>query len=201
MRKILNIAIVLAAVLAMTGCKPSVIEAQTEVQTGENGLPMGVIETQPTTEFKKPSLEYVVPEGAKGPGDAYVVGDEYEFYPEDRKPTGTETPVVQVRYFYVNAQGIGEDFDVVEGTECTAEDLIGIMVADGCLTEGTEVISYEQDGDNASITLNQLAGQYAEATKDQLAQAVANTLTDNLFLEKVTVVEGETTYGPLEYKN
>ncbi len=199
MRKILNIAVVLAAVLAMTGCKPSVIEAQTEVQTGENGLPMGVIETQPTSEYKSPSLEYVVPEGAKGPGDAQVVGDEYEYYPEDRKPEGTETPVVQVRYFYVNAQGLGEDFDVVEGTECTAEDLIGIMVAGGCLTEGTEVISFEQEGDSATVTLNQMEGQYAEASGEQLAQAVANTLTDNLILDTVTVRVGETAYGPLEY--
>ena len=199
MRKILNIAVVLAAILAMTGCKPSVIEAQTEVQTGENGLPYGVYETHETMKYEKPSLTYVIPEGAKGPADSYVEGDEYQFYPEDRKPKATETPLYQVKYFYINSEGLVEDFDAIEGTEVTAEDLVNILVVDGCLAEGTELVSFEQEGDSATVTLSQLEGQYAQATGEQLAQAVANTFTDNLILDTVTVRAGEAAYGPLEY--
>ena len=199
MRKILNIAVVLAAVLAMTGCKPSVIEAQTEAQTGENGLPYGVYETHETMKYEKPSLTYVIPEGAKGPADSYVEGDEFEFYPEDRKPQETEALLYQVKYFYINSEGLVEDFDVIEGSEVTAEDLIDILVVDGCLAEGTELVSFEQEGDSATVTLSQLEGQYAEASGEQLAQAVANTFTDNLILDTVTVRVGEAAYGPLEY--
>ena len=191
---------VMCVSVMLAGCKKSTITAQTEAQTNPDGSVIGQIEKQETTHFQTASYEYVIPEGAKGPGDAYIVGDPYEFYPEDRKPQATENPIIQVKYFYVNAEGLIEDFDIIEGTECDAQDLIDILMNDGCLMEGTEVVSFESDGEQAVVELNQLEGQYQKATEEQLAQAVANTLTDNLYLDYLTVKVGDKTFGPLEYE-
>lgn len=200
MKKVLNILMVMAAVLLFAGCQKSQIEAQTEAQTDENGIEFGVIAPTEHVEYKEPSTEVVNPEGAKGPGDAVIKGDAYEFYPEDKKPQATEEAYVDVRYYYVTKAGIREDFEALPGTTCTAEGLIGILVSDGVLAEGTEMISCESDGTAATVTLSGLEGQFPGATKEQLAQCVANTLIDNLFLDNVTVVAGDEVMGPLELR-
>lgn len=195
MKKTISAALLLLSAAMLSGCKASEIEIETKADMPQ----AGIIETQPTTAYKKAEVEYVVPEGAKGPGDAYIVGDEYEYYPEDRKPKGEEVQEVQVRYFYVNSKGIGEDFDAVEGTECTAENLMQVLIEDGCLAGSTEIISYEQEGDNGILTLSELTGVYENAAPEQLAQAVADTFIDNLFLDTLTVNVDDKTYGPLKF--
>lgn len=200
MKKILNIMLVLAAIALLSACKPSTIEAQTEVQTNEAGLPYGVIETHETMKYEKPSVNYVIPEGAKGPADSYVEGDAYKNYPADKMPVEDDTPRVEVRYFYLNSEGMHEDFDVIEGTDTlTAEDLFDILIVDGCLSDASELVSFEQEGDTAVITVSALDGMYEKATPEELAQAVASTFIDNFGLDTATIKVGDELYGPLEY--
>ena len=52
----------------------------------------------------------------------------------------------------------------------------------------------------AVLTLGQLSPGVAEATEEQLAQAIASTFCDNMELDSVTVKAGDKTYGPLKYK-
>lgn len=142
----------------------------------------------------------VVDENAQGPGGISVV-DAYKNYPEDKKPAETEA-AVQVRYFYVGKDGIHGDFDVIEGkTECTAEDLIALLEDDGVLTEGSAVISYDsKNGGEAEIELSAMDPVFDYVTPEDLSQAIANTLCENLDLDQVTIKVGDKIYGPLKFK-
>ena len=142
----------------------------------------------------------VVDENAQGPGGISIV-DAYNDYPEDKKPAETEA-AVQVRYFYVGKDGIHGDFDVIEGkTECTAEDLIALLEDDGVLTEGSAVISYDsKNGGEAEIELSAMDPVFDYVTPEDLSQAIANTLCENLDLDQVTIKVGDKIYGPLKFK-
>ena len=156
--------------------------------------------TEPTSKIELITHEYVIPEGAKGPGDVPTFADTYDNYPEDKRPKETE-PRYEVIYYYVGAKGIGEDYDAIEGTSCSAEDLIHILINGGVLMDGAEVVSYTQDdGENAVLELSRMEPFYEGATEEQLAQAVANTIGVNMEVARVTVKVGDKTYGPLTFK-
>ena len=157
-------------------------------------------ETASQTQFETVAVETVVAENASGPEDVTVIGDMYENYPEDKKP-GETAAYVQIRYFYVKPDGVAEDFDAIEGTECTPEDLMDILVKGGTLSDQVTMTAYEADGSaKAVITLNKLEGASADASEELLAKAVANTFCDNLFLDEVTIKAGGKTYGPLQFE-
>ena len=142
----------------------------------------------------------VVDENAQGPGGISVV-DAYNNYPEDKKSVETEA-AVQVRYYYVAKDGIHGDFDLIEGkTACTAEDLIALLENDGVLTEGSAVISYDsKNGSEAEIELSAMDPVFQYVTPEDLSQAIANTLCENLNLDQVTIKVGDKIYGPLKFK-
>jgi len=197
MKKIIILAAVLAAVMLMAGCQKEeerVILEETEF------VPEGYVETIPAeteTMTMHPTEAYSIPEGATGPGDVTMAGDD-DYLPEGFK-TEDLGDVVQVRFYYVNSTGLHPEFSLVEGTDCTPEKLIECLVNEGVLGEGTEVQSYEQNGYDAVVTLNWLVGCSKHATNELLAQAVANTFIDNLNLDTVTVKTlQDESYGPLE---
>ena len=198
MKKLYLIFLTAMLALSLAACKQSTIKAEVNATDPEGNA--YVATTAETTKFEPITHEYVIPEGATGPGDVTLYGDEYDNYPEDKKPQKDTEPVCQVRYFYIGAEGLKEDFDVIEGkTDCTAEELIELLVNDGTLKDGTEFISYEGDENSGTVEISMLKGAYVKATKEQLAQAIANTLCDNLYLDEVTVIADGETYGPLEY--
>ena len=190
-----------AAVLA--GCGNS-NKAETEVQTQASQAvqpPEGAVvvhgkETKPAETTKYETQPYVIPEGATGPADVTVAPR--TDIPEDKRKVdeGTE---IQVRYFFINSKGLNEEFDLLVNEECNAETLNALLVRLGVLAEDTQVLSFESDGTDATLTLNKLEGLSSYATEELLAQAIANTYTDNLFLDTLTVKVGDKTYGPLEY--
>ena len=186
MKKTIGMIILIAAAAMLAACAKKE-EAPAEATTAAATIPY---ETYAT----------VVDENASGPAGISVV-DAYHNYSEDKKP-GETGPVVQVRYFYVSGDGIHEDFDIIEGkTECTAEDLIALMQSDGVLTDASAVVSYDsKNGTEATIELSAMDPVFSYVSEEELAQAVANTLIDNLFLDKITIKVGDRTYGPLTYK-
>lgn len=199
MKKLTILAAVLAAVMLMTGCRQSVITAE-----GQNGVPAGnmiagnTAETQAVT--MHPTEEYTIPEGATGPADV-VMEDPQQYYP-DSFQTAKKDNEIQFRFFYVNSTGLHEEFGLLYGEECTPELLVEGLMNEGVLAEGTEVVSFQADGDEIVLELNQLAGCSDSATPELLAQAVANTFIDNLNVETAVIkVKDGGSYGPLEYKD
>lgn len=194
MKKTLLIPALFLVTLAVSACARSTI-------SGSGDSP----ETKETEQTTRATVEVVYSveydENAQGPAGATVVGDLYVNYSDDKKPQETEAPLMQVRYFYVNSKGMHEDFDSYEGADCTAEDLIRVMVDNGVLTETSAVISYDADGKGSAVVeLSSMEPMYADIDSEKLAQAVANTFCDNLELDEVTVKVGDKTYGPLKYK-
>lgn len=156
--------------------------------------------TEPTSKIELITHEYVIPEGAEGPGYVPTFADTYDNYPEDKKPKETE-PRYEVIYYYVGAKGIGEDYDAIEGTSCSAEDLINVMINGGVLMEGARVVSYTQNGrTEAVLELEGVEPFYEGATDTQLAQAIANTICENMEVDRVTIRMGDKTYGPLQFE-
>jgi len=197
-KKLVLVMAMLTAVMLLAGCQRSNI-----VIEDTDMVPDGVILPDPNreTEAKEtvPTTAYTIPEGATGPGDVTLGADTYANYDDDKKPASTEN-VIQVRYFYINSKGLNEEYDVLEGKDCNAENLNELLIGTGVLVDGTEVVNFETDGTNGTLTLNQLKGQSSYATAELLAQALANTYTDNLGLDYLTVIVDGETYGPLEYE-
>ena len=186
MKKSVLVLVLMLAVSLLAGCAAKAASAET-----------GAVEE--TTKDEYVTYATVVEEGAAGPGGISIV-DAYSDYPEDRKP-GDQSQSIQVRYFYMTPGGMKWDFDTVEASECTAENMLELLMKNGTLAEGTTVVAYEDDGKGAAVlTLGQLSPGVAEATEEQLAQAIASTFCDNMELDSVTVKAGDKTYGPLKYK-
>jgi len=188
---------VLAVSVLMAGCQRS------NIVVGGDGAPGEGIVLQDPNRVTEPATTvattpYTIPEGATGPGDVTLDANAYINYDEDKRPESTEG-VIQVRYFYVNSKGLHEEFDILENKECNAENLNELLINTGVLVDGTEVVKFESDGTNGVLTLNRLEGQSSHATEELLAQAIANTYTDNLGLDYLTVIVDGETYGPLEY--
>jgi len=197
MKKFIILMAVLTAVMLMSGCQKSTISAEDQ----ELGLSGNIVVNpgEGETVTMHATEEYTIPEGATGPADV-TVEDVQQYYPDNFK-TEELGDIVQVLFYYVNSSGLHQEFSVVDGPECTPEKLVECLVNEGVLGEGTKVMSYESDGDNAVLELNWLVGCSASATPELLAQAVANTFIDNMGVETVVVKETEgETYGPLEYK-
>lgn len=193
----LFLAVVMAAML-MTGCKSS------EIKVGSDDPEIAgdvlVVETTKETESTQyETVEYTIPEGATGPADVKIEANE-DSIPEDKK-SESQGNIIQVRYFYINSKGLNEEFDVIENGECDAAALNDLLIRTGVLVDGTEVVSFESDGTNGTLTLSQMDGQSSYATEELLSQAIANAYTDNLFLDTLTIKVGDKTYGPLEFKS
>lgn len=198
MKKLMIPAAVLAAVMLMSGCQQSVISAEGQGVPAAVGSAGNTAETEPLT--MHPTEEYTIPEGATGPADVNVE-DPQQYYPDSFK-TEKKADEIQFRFFYVNSTGLHEEFGLIYGPECTPELLVEGLISEGVLADGTEVVSFESDGDNLVLELNQLTGCSEYAVPELLAQAIANTFIDNLNAETavVKVKDGES-FGPLEYKD
>ncbi|MDO4488040.1 MAG: GerMN domain-containing protein [Eubacteriales bacterium] len=194
MKKLTYLLMAAMLVMALAGCSKSNISIK------ENGDEKATEQTsQQVAETPIATVEYVIPEGAKGPSDGIINGDKYASYPDDKKPKDTEN-MIQVSYFYITGSGLNEDVDVIYEPECTAENLTALLIKDGTLATTTVLVSFTDNGDGtAVIEFNELTGAYEKATEDQLAQAVANTICDNLAIDMVTVKAGSDSFGPLEY--
>lgn len=198
MKKTILFAVALTLVIGLTACQSSNIQVGgTETDGSANVVVNPFVGTTAET-TKRETQAYSIPEGATGPADVTLAGDPYADYPEDKKPDLSKKQV-QVRYYYVNSKGLNEEFDVIEDDECNAENLNGLMITMGVLVDDTEVVKFESDGTNGVLTLNKLEGESSHATEQLLAQAIANTFTDNLGLDSLTIKVGDKTYGPLEY--
>lgn len=157
----------------------------------------GTKETEPTSKIELITHEYVIPEDAKGPGDVPTFADTYNNYPEDKRPQETEASY-DVIYYYIGANGMGQDIDSIKGSTCSAEDLMDVLVRGAVLRDGVKVVSYTQNGDvEADLELDGVEPFYEGATEEEVVQAIANTICENLGVEKVTIKVGDKTYGPL----
>lgn len=181
-------AMLMAALIC--GCSQSNIHVKNDAP--ETSAPV------PTTKFVPVTHEYVIPEGATGPADVTLHGDEYSNYPDDKKPAETGA-FVQVMYYWIGKDGIGTDFDIIEGSECNAELLTKLLINDGVLAPEVELMSFDSDGKTGTAEFSSLKGYFEDAPAEMVAEAVADTFCENLFLESVTVKCGGETYGPFEY--
>lgn len=195
-----SVSIIMAMLMAalICGCSQSTINVTNEAETDPAGNVYYAPTTAETTKFEPITHEYVIPEGATGPADVTLHGDEFSNYPADKQPETLED-YVQVMYYWIGKDGIQSDFDIVMGTECTAGDLTEILVNDGVLIEGTELLSFEVNGTEGLAEFNLLTGVYEEATIEQVAEAIADTFCENLGLEQVSVKWVDDVYGPFIY--
>lgn len=200
MKKIMSFVLVLTMAMLLAACQSSNIEVGggPALDGSEDVVKNPSVNQTAAATTAAETPAYSIPADAKGPGDVTLGYDPYADYPEDKRPDPNRKQI-QVRYFYVNSQGLNEEFDIIEEEKCNAENLNSFMVSMGVLKDGTEVAKFESDGTNGVLTLNQLEGQSSFATPDLLAQAIANTFIDNLALDTMTIKVGDKTYGPLKY--
>lgn len=198
MKKLVSIVMAMLMAALICGCSQSTINVTNEAETDPAGNVYYAPTTAETTKFEPITHEYVIPEGATGPADVTLHGDEYSNYPSDKQPETLED-YVQVMYYWIGKDGIQSDFDIVMGKECTAENLTEVLVNDGVLIEGTELLSFEVNGTEGIAEFNLLTGVYEEATIEQVAEAIADTFCENLDLEQVSVKWVDDVYGPFVY--
>lgn len=199
MKKLSIILVVLTAAMLMA-CGSSKTEAENPQAAGETSEVSASKQTAAAKQTETTRFEtqpYSIPEGASGPADVKIENN--EDLPDDKKSEETTGRIIQVRYYYINSKGLNEEFDVIENGECDAGALNDLMIRCGVLADGTEILSFESDGTNATLELNEMAGQSSYATEELLSQAIANVYTDNLGLDTLTIKVGDKTYGPLEY--
>lgn len=189
-------AMLMAALIC--GCSQSTINVTDEALTDPAGNQYYEITTAETTKYEPITHEYIIPEGATGPADVTLYGDEYSNYPADKQPE-TLDDYVEVMYFWIGKDGIKSDFDIIMGKECNAQLLTELLVNDGVLADGTELLSFDVNGTEATAEFNILTGVYEDATTEQVAEAIADTFCENLLLEKVTVKWVDEVYGPFVY--
>lgn len=198
MKRYLPMAMAMLMAALICGCSRSDIHVTNAASTDPAGSPAETSKPAPTTKFVPITHEYVIPEGATGPADVTLHGDEYSNYPEDKQPQSTEA-CVQVLYYWISSEGLKQDFDIIEGNECNAELLTQLLVNDGVLDQEAKLVSFTVDGTSAVAELSSLKGYREDAAPETVAEAAARTYCENLFLDSVVIRCGEETYGPFEY--
>lgn len=198
MKKFVSMVMAMLMAALICGCSQSNIHVTQAPETDPEGVIVEKTTPAPTTKFTPITHEYVIPEGATGPADVTLHGDEYSNYPADKQPMSTEA-CVQVMYYWVSKNGLKTDFDIIEGDECNAKLLTELLIVDGVLAEGAELVSFDVEDVSAVAELNSLEGYREDAAPEQIAEAVALTYCENLFLESVTIKCGDETYGPFKY--
>ncbi len=89
-----------------------------------------------------------------------------------------------VTVYRINKTGDGliQEMDALETETLEAEGLFDLMASYGILPDGTELISYEQEEDKATLNVSQLGTDDAMATR-LMVESLVNTFTENFELE------------------
>lgn len=204
LKRIVTACAALIAAASLWGCTPSNIAS-----AESSPIPEGVIASEGETISLKdrPTVEYTIPADAPtgvdgGPGMMETQALDDSFYPEDKRAASTDSAEDAgsiVCLYMVDQSGVVQTMADVDSLD--ADALIGAMVEEGILADGTEVLSWSQEGTKASLTLNQLTPVYEKAKEEVILACVVNTLTENLDLDSVDVKAGEKDYGTQSFTN
>ena len=142
-----------------------------------------------------------VPTGVNGgPGFLPTTTADQSDIPEDkRNPVSTEQQVI-VSVYCVDSTGVFQQMDVV--SEVNADTLLERLILNGVLSEDTELVNYEDNGDGTAVLeLSELSPVYTKAKEEQVLACITDTYTENLGLTQITIKAGGQDYGSFEFTN
>lgn len=116
----------------------------------------------------------------------------------DKVPDATAPVLETVVIYRVEDGKLKQIMDGVETLD--AESLAAKMVELEVLPEGTEVVSYEADGGQATLNLSQAPEDLSDTDKELFFEAVAQTFVQNMELtEFKLLIDGESFTGSDEF--
>lgn len=141
----------------------------------------------PTTE-KNQESQSQAETPAMPPTTEAVVADT----PEKRNAGNENLPslaAVSVYRVSKNGDGLIQEMDNLESEELVDQALVDLMIKYEVLEEGTEIISFELDGDKGTLNLNQLTSSEDEMRIRAVTESVVNTFTENFELESGLILQ------------
>ena len=141
----------------------------------------------PTTE-KNQESQSQTETPAMPPTTEAVVADT----PEKRNAGNENLPslaAVSVYRVSKNGDGLIQEMDNLESEELVDQALVDLMIKYEVLEEGTEIISFELDGDKGTLNLNQLTSSEDEMRIRAVTESVVNTFTENFELESGLILQ------------
>lgn len=88
-----------------------------------------------------------------------------------------------------NGDGLVQEMETLETEELVDQAIVDLLVDYGILEEGTEIISFELDGDKGVLNLNQLTSSEDEMRIRVVTESVVNTFTENFELESGLILQ------------
>ena len=206
MKRTLLAIMMMTAAMMFTACTPSDIEIQTEeaatvADSSESSTEEALQETEEAQTEAVTFAEGEVPTGVNGgPGFLPTTTADQSNIPEDkRNPVSTEQQVI-VSVYCVDSTGVFQQMDVV--SEVNADTLLERLILNGVLSEDTELVNYEDNGDGTAVLeLSELSPVYTKAKEEQVLACITDTYTENLGLTQITIKAGGQDYGSFEFTN
>lgn len=196
--------IMMTAAMMFTACTPSDIEIQTEeaaAETNESSTEEALQETEETQTEAVTFAEGEVPTGVNGgPGFLPTTTADQSDLPADKRSTAATEQQEIVSVYCVDSTGVFQQMDVV--SEITADTLLERLILNGVLSENTELVNYEDNGDGTAVLeLSELTPVYKRAKEEQVLACITDTYIENMGITKLTIKAGGQEYGTFEFTN
>lgn len=96
---------------------------------------------------------------------------------------------VSIYRFNKTRDGLVQEMDSLESETLDAQSLLDLMASYEILPEGTELISYEQDGEMATLNLSQISATDDAMETRLVVESLVNTFTENFELEAGLILQ------------
>lgn len=96
---------------------------------------------------------------------------------------------VSIYRFSKSGDGLVQEMESLETEEVVDQAIIDLMIDYGVLEEGTEILSFDLDGDKGVLNLNQLTSSEDEMVIRVVTESVVNTFTENFELESGLILQ------------
>lgn len=117
---------------------------------------------------------------------------------EERNKGNENLPVYATVSIYCtneNGNGLVQEMDSLETEELDAQAIVDLMIQYGALTEGTEVVSFDEGTEGiGTLNLNQITDEEEDLPVRLTVQAIVNTFTENYELEGLILQENGQVY-------
>ena len=152
----------------------------------------------PTPEKEKAAADAQTTAGAEGAegGPEGLVAAPTETYKadimEERNKGSENLPTlagVSIYRYNKTRDGLVQEMDSLESETLEPQGVLDLMASYGALPEGTELISFEQDGDKATLNLNQISTSDDAMETRLVVESLVNTFTENFELEAGLILQ------------